>query len=1448
MSFSGPDHDHLPFQSGPLPAVVDHSSDPLANDPDYPDGSSALSRSASSSSFASIRGRQRSRRDSVLTERSYYGEMAQDGPFDGPAPDSVPSSISAFAHLRDPAGHSHLHNLARSRSRSTSVSSTRSFRFFDAAAVERANDIDRQMHPYRYDIDNDEEAYARAHALERDSMDEIHSLHTVTSSGDFNQHIIHDSPDPAALDDDDHHHRDRYKRYSNNDATDRPLLDHAGSFDISPTATGEPSTPEIMQQTVYLPEEDLIIALAGYKSSPLRLFLLTLLCVSTGGLAYLILRWLPKWRVSLLGYKAPLSNCDWVVLENQWGELSFLNVEKKPYNYPMSSVFNVHKSGSKPSDEIGYDPTIKSLHYFNYRYMRLILHPIEGKFELNNDWKDPSWLNLSAARKGLDMVTVGERQTVFGSNSIDIEDKPVFKLLVDEVLHPFYIFQLFSMILWSLDEYYYYATCILVISAISITNTLIETKSNMRRLREISRVVCSVRVLRENYWSTIPSTELVPGDIFEVSDPSLSEFPCDAMLLTGDGIINESMLTGESIPVSKYSATPESMAHLIDSGITLAPEIARNFLFCGTKIVRLRKPQDRASSPEDGEDLQGEPEAVALALAVRTGFNTTKGALVRSMLFPKPSGFKFYRDSFIYIAFMSAMAAVGFIFYTITFIRLGLPASLIAFRSLDLITIVVPPALPATLTIGTNIALARLKQKNIFCISPNRVNVGGKLDIVCFDKTGTLTEDGLDVLGVLVCNRHENLFSDVMPAAKYVVPASAKDLKKDWTVRLSMLYAMASCHSLKLIDDELMGDPLDIKMFMFTGWGLSEDGEVYTPAPESAEERYSPTTTSPQNTTLRSSGADSLAPMIMLPPRKLARTIVACDNDADPSTVDPDEANLGIIKMFEFVSQLRRMSVVVKRYRDSDMQVYVKGAPEILPQICNPDSFPEDYEQTLESYTHRGYRVIGIATKTLPNMSWYKAQKLKREDVEKDLDFVGFIVFENKLKPSTKSIIQELSAADLRTVMCTGDNVLTAISVARECELIHPGAPVFVPHFRSDELGIEWECIDNAYIKLDSATLMPTVDPDAPTRPSAREMRKYTLAITGEVFRWIMNYASSDMIRRMLIKADIYARMSPDEKHELVEKLQEIDYSVCFCGDGANDCGALKAADVGISLSEAEASVAAPFTSRVFEISCVPDVIREGRASLVTSFSCFKYMSLYSAIQFSTVGILYASGTNLGDFQFLMIDMFLILPIAVFMAWAKPYPVLSRKRPTANLVSQKILIKLVGQIVISVFFQFIIWEAVKRQPWYTPPIPGSDDSHVQSSDNTSLFLASCYQYIFVAMVLSVGPPYREPMRKNRPFMAMIAATTLIVTLILMVPPRWLFNLLVLTQMTLGFKLFILAVAAVNFGAAWVGERYLFVSLARTLTHIRRTVRGGRRKVRKQFKVLLEQHAQDFELL
>lgn len=64
--------------------------------------------------------------------------------------------------------------------------------------------------------------------------------------------------------------------------------------------------------------------------------------------------------------------------------------------------------------------------------------------------------------------------------------------------------------------------------------------------------------------------------------------------------------------------------------------------------------------------------------------------------------------------------------------------STILLRALDILTIVVPPALPLAMTAGTVYSQARLKKKNIFCIGPQLINVSGKLKLICFDKTGKI--------------------------------------------------------------------------------------------------------------------------------------------------------------------------------------------------------------------------------------------------------------------------------------------------------------------------------------------------------------------------------------------------------------------------------------------------------------------------------------------------------------------------------------------------------------------------------------------------------------------------------------------------------------------------------------------------------------------------------------
>jgi cation-transporting ATPase 13A2 len=133
-----------------------------------------------------------------------------------------------------------------------------------------------------------------------------------------------------------------------------------------------------------------------------------------------------------------------------------------------------------------------------------------------------------------------------------------------------------------------------------------------------------------------------------------------------------------------------------------------------------------------------------------------------------------------------------------------------------------------------------------------------------------------------------------------------------------------------------------------------------------------------------------------------------------------------------------------------------------------------------------------------------------------------------------------------------------------------------------------------------------------------------------------------------------------------------------MCGDGANDCGALKAADAGVSLSETEASIAAPFASKVQDISCILTVLREGRACLSMTIQAFKFIVLYALIESISVCILYRKGVNLSDNQYLYIDMVVLFPLSIFSSWTAASFTLTKDLPSHSLMKVPILISIIG--------------------------------------------------------------------------------------------------------------------------------------------------------------------------
>lgn len=551
-----------------------------------------------------------------------------------------------------------------------------------------------------------------------------------------------------------------------------------------------------------------------------------------------------------------------------------------------------------------------------------------------------------------------------------------------------------------------------------------------------------------------------------------------------------------------------------------------------------------------------------------------------------------------------------------------------------------------------------------------------------------------------------------------------------------------------------------------------------------------------------------------------------------PKTAD-SELEIGIIKEFPFSSTAQRMGVIIRKLQAPHFEYFCKGSPETILNFVKKDTIPQDFHEKLEWYTQKGYRVIAMAHREL-KMSYIKVNKVQREAIEQDMTLLGLIVFENRLKPETTRCIKVLNDANIRVIMVTGDNILTALSVARECEIVTRGQSVITVNADGSTPPQLYYTLTNSKADVNELSLLSnsasivsleTLESQTVTNNTVHDVEKgrpqclfnnYRFAITGKVWSVIREY-HSQLIPRLVTRGSVFARMSPDQKQQLVQELQTLGYCVgkliseslnfgndvfvlaAMCGDGANDCGALKAAHTGISLSEAESSVASPFTSKNPNIDCVLKVIQEGRAALVTSFGIFKYMAAYSLCQFISVMILYSIESNLTDIEFLYIDLFIISVFAYFFGRTASYDgKLVKETPLSSLISVSPILSLGLQLLLIVAFQVAALEHLKFQEWYKPfESVGKEENGCY--ENYTIFTVSSFQYIILAIVFSKGKPYRASILSNYGFMVSAVCLTSFSVYLALYPHQFLIHQfeLVLPE-DFHFRLYLLGYATANF--------------------------------------------------
>ena len=1115
------------------------------------------------------------------------------------------------------------------------------------------------------------------------------------------------------------------------------------------------------------------------------------------------------------------------------------------------------------------------------------------------------------------------------NNALSVKD-----MIETELSNPFYLIQLFCIIIFIIINYSLYCKILIFSTILILLYTLYETQSHIYYVNNLVSYSCEVSVKRKMNKINMNSDNLVPGDIliFPENDFIL---PCDVLLMTGTCIVNESFLSGESNPVFK--------SHIPKNGDKFNKNDQKYILYSGTKL------------------LQSKNDAIGLVIGV--GFDTEKGKLIRSILFSedKRELERKNKERLKIIIQLLIISLIGVLFSIRAFLNLKASIPQIAILFLELITNLLPSAITISITIGIYFSFIRLKKQGISCLDRNKIDIAGNVDTICFDKTGTLTEDHVEAYGCRTINfakkiisfgnfvdeleemskktlefymnnfsikskekildenikqkninenlninttnninnnnksnNVDNLTSNRINNSNnkinyntnnindnnaehtgnnnYFLKIGQSHQERNLRLRLYFIEALATCNSLTKINGNIIGETIDLEMLKSVGWTFEECSGPFTLGYYRPKEEL----------------------LKQYSSKKLETKL---DDDLPVNSL----YQLDLIKRFDFVSKLQRMSVLVKNSKEDYFKVYCKGSPEKIRELCKPETIPSNYNRILNSYSNQGLRVFALSFKLL-KMHYLQSEKLSRESVEHDLVFLGFFIVKNKLRPKTKKTIEILTDVEINTLMSTGDNVFTAASVAKECHIVPDDQIIYridvIPISDSDTYELtckelivdsiddddeeeEEESLDDEFeykrklsnrdiskLEVESVSdddlesssysyeendihrifkmqkVMQLKSLKIPENKIKEIKPNSCFAITGSTFKILYDLSQRylnkkneenkeyhDIFIKLIDKTLVFARMQPEHKTLLIKCLQKQNKIVAMCGDGANDIGALRSADVGISLGADQVSASAHFMSTGQEIKCLLKLLCEGKACVSNFLACYKFMLLLCFIEFSSCVFLFQLGSILTNNQTILADLFIILPNSILISLSKPSTVLVEQR-RLYIKANSIFITIISHGAIMLIFQIIIYGLMINQNWYhdheyylnlfkeNKNINGTEfnnnfkiepiqELRTPCCDNTILFMYYYLQCIITIIMFSLDTPYKKELSQNKYLVIYLVANVLFAIYIIFIYNTYIYGFFGLIDIeNQNFKFTIIVVAIINFFVSVYTEKKL----------------------------------------